>query len=254
MNMRDIQIDNETLQFIADIKQSSFLKKICQPIEHCIFAYVCGSRLTGLANNNSDIDIVVILEDNYPAYYTGETLKYHINDTKTIKVQWFPLSISNFFQNHGEPLIPAGLITIGLFQFGLFREDFVLFKNEKFNSVYQTFLSNRKQIQLLGAYKFIQRYTQLIDSILQEPNINILYNSYPTLARLCYIADWLELGQIDTSLDILKDIKRRLNLESHQPYIQNRLTWLQQNVKKYSLNIEMTENNLIKIINSSFLG
>lgn len=248
MNMQDTQIREETLQFIQDIQHSSLLEKVCYPIDNCVFAYVCGSRLTGLASEKSDIDIVVIVKDKESRYYTGEMLRYHLNETKTITVQWFPLSVANFFETIGEPLIPTGLIVVGLFQFGFISEDLIIFKNDKYDYIFQNFIKEKERIQRYGAYKFAYRYQTLIHNVVKSDSIDDVYRSYPTFARLCYIADFFEGKNFLMNIDEYKAIKRRKNLELHYDYIKDRLLFLQQYLNEYPMDIKQEERALIDLM------
>jgi hypothetical protein len=57
---------------------------------------------------------VVVLKDDESRNYTGEGLLYK-HESGNIKVQWFPMSISQFFTGVDEPMVPRALTLLGMF-------------------------------------------------------------------------------------------------------------------------------------------
>lgn len=223
MNTQDIQIYNDTQQFIVDIVNSTFLQTICNPIESCICAYICGSRLTGLAQENSDIDIVVLF-DSHTAPFTGQSLIYQLNPSKKITVQWWPHTLEKFLQGEGQPLMPLGLSIIGLFQFGLLTSDLIIYQNPKYQKFVNYLLSIKQEIQLYGAQLFLDYYWH---TLLQcQVSLTNCRSCHTIVARLCEIADMLEGNDFTTNIQHYKTIKRGYNLEQEEIYIKNRLTFL----------------------------
>lgn len=248
MFMLPCEIWQETQQFITDLQQSSFLQFICNPIEDCVFAYICGSRLTGLANTQSDIDIVVVMKNNQSCNWRGHSLQYLVSPTKKIKVQWWHSGVENFFKNQGHCLYQSPLITIGMFQWGFISEDLIFYCNEKYRYILQNFLKHKHRVQQLGALKFIQREKQLIFSQSQL-TVNWVNGHSPTIARLCSISLWLQGREItNTEQDFIFRIKRSHVKNVDLQQIQQHLLYLQQYQINNNIDLAQEEEDLINLM------
>lgn len=243
--LTNIKSANPIHDFVADLQQSSYFERVCAPIENCVFAYICGSQATGLAEQNSDIDIVVVLKDDESRNYTGEGLLYK-HESGNIKVQWFPMSISQFFTGVDEPMVPRALTLLGMFQWGTVDCSYIFYKNPEYEYIFNNFLLYKKEIQQLGILKYCNYYSILLN--LKQIPLSQVESSHPTIARFCYMADYLEHGNHLLNKNIVADIKRQRNFQEHLPYIRNRIAYLKQYISNCSVDIESETNRLINLM------
>lgn len=248
MSMHNIHCPNEiVLSFIKDIQQSSLLDTICYPKEDCICAYVCGSQLTGLWSDNSDIDIVVLMKNDESCFTPEAEIEYLYSTEQTIKVQWFVKSVNTFFLSQRTDIRASELLSvIGVFQFGFVNKDFIFYQNPKYDYILNNFFKYQNRIQYLGAYNFVKKFLPRVLININKPNQ--LKQSHLLVTRLCKIADWLEYQDISQSVEILSKIKRTKDFNNYLSYIQNRLNYLKNFLEENFLDIEKETQELIDLM------
>lgn len=247
MNTQNMTILAETKQFITDLKQSSFLKNVCEYPEHIVMAYVAGSRLLGTATEHSDIDIIIIADDpKYTYSHCGQSLKYKYSDTKTISAHWFSKSIEEFFATPGKWLDQSGLEIMGMVQFLNLTEDFIIYRNEAYDYIFQNFLRYKHRIATFGAYKFITKNYSIVENILN--GVDRYFNAHPRhVARLCYLADFLE-GLPNQYYELIKEIKYHPDKNKHLEFVKERLSFLVEYLANNPMSLELEEKELIRLM------
>ena len=243
MNMQKI-IKQDTLSCIEDLKQSSFLPIVCEPIEHCIFAYVSGSRLSGLADDMSDIDIVVILDSENAVYkYTGRYLKYWINDEKYLTVQWFPKSIEQVFTTSNRWNDSKKLQIAGLPLFRNLTEEYIIYKNPKYQHIIDNFLKYKEQIANFGVYKLYNVHQNIICQFLATKQLT----NFRIFTQLCYATEVLKQFPIkEQILTTIRNIKYNHNPDLD--YIYEQLLFLSIYIHDNPLDLQTEANRLIQCI------
>jgi len=160
-----------------------------------IMIYLSGSNLTGLTDERSDFDIVVITQDDSDSDHSDLFIMY--NDLQ--KIHWYNRSIEKF--------VDDGILfrSVGAVEFSQISNDFILYKNHNYLDKIETLKAQKDNICKIGCFDL---YNGLIDKI----NSILLNNSVESedktkfLYQLCYASCWLNNEPQDA--EKLKDIKR----------------------------------------------
>ena len=160
-----------------------------------IMIYLSGSRLTGLTDEKSDFDIIVVTQDDSDNDNSDLFITY--NDLQ--KIHWYNRSVEKFIDN--------GLLlrSVGDIYFNQITDDFILYSNPNYLDKIETFKAQKNNICKVGCFDLYNAFLDKINSILLSNSVEF-ENKTKFLYHLCYASCWLNNEPQD--VEKLKDIKR----------------------------------------------
>lgn len=181
-------------QFIADFKNSHTYSELITD-ENVLCIYIAGSNCTGLNDEHSDYDLVVLtLEGDFIDVSQTLYLTY-----KGKKVHWYYFPLKGFFDMSYE-----GLTLLCPIQLRKFSENLVIYQNLKYLNLLEKLLMKKNEISTLAIYRLFETYKNKIDKILTQNEI--LFSDYSKfIYHLCFGTYYL-LNE-DPNIEFLKDLK-----------------------------------------------
>ena len=210
-------------EFIEKFQKTSFFQEILQERE-VIAILLLGSRIVGVIDEESDYDLVALVPNgSYQDVGKEKYLRY-----KDKKVHWYYTPITEWYKQQENGV----LVYLCPLQFYNLTEDFILYKNPKWEKHINFLLNKKKQISDLAARALHFYYNGYIQEIIATNTIKEKDHS-----KFLYHLSVASYFLLDEPLDIefLKKIKRIrwqpvedkykeqaiIRLNKMQTYIQN---------------------------------
>lgn len=180
--------------FILEFKKTAYYNELIKN-KNVICIYIAGSNCTGLADEFSDYDLIV-LTLNGDFIDVSKTLYLNY---KGKKVHWYYFPIKGFFDISYD-----GLTLLCPIQLRKFSEDLVIYKNPNYLHILEKLLIIKNKISDLAIYRFYDTYkTKLTKILAQNEILNQDYSKF--LYHLCFCTYCLLNEDVD--LEFLKDLK-----------------------------------------------
>lgn len=158
---------NNDKEFVTKLQNSAFLNLLFDKPE-VILVVLCGSRITGIVDDHSDYDIT-ILTTNENCEESDYRLRYNERD-----VHWYYHNINKFvYTNLSEPAMNF----LCLFLLGFITEDYIIYRNPKYEKMIEGIFSVKKQLRELGARMFYTKCKEIISTPLKDNKIEKKYFS-----------------------------------------------------------------------------
>lgn len=154
-------------EFILKLKSSSFFNLLLDRPDTILIA-LCGSRITGVVDNHSDYDIT-ILTTNENCEESDYRLRYNEHD-----VHWYYHNINKFvYTDLSEPAMNF----LCPFLLGFITEDYIIYRNPKYEKMIEGICSVKKQLRELGSRMFYKKCKDVIDVPIKDNKIEKKYFS-----------------------------------------------------------------------------
>ena len=221
-------------EFIEEFKNITYYKELFKD-DNILFAYISGCNLINITDEYSDIDIVIVTSGN-----VNKELDKHIN-YGDIHVHWYYKDVKNFFLELDN--LPKSYIQ-GNVLFKYYNDDFLLYKNNKYEKEISYLISKKDIISNLSIYKHFYRNINLINTIINERGIKKdLYTKH--IYHITY--SYYILNNLPLDKDFLTKVKRMryedIDYECKNKVIQTIIN-LSNHIKKYIVDFDSKFNDL----------
>lgn len=190
-------------QFKQDFLSANLLN-IVQKNFDVILVWIAGSTLTGLSDEDSDIDLGVLIADNSTITQTERNEDYFIYKPTGTKVQWIYDTVQDI-----TTLQPyANQRNIGwaqLYYITSPSEEAILYINPQYYSFVEQLIQKRESVAKYSMWLYFQDKKTLIDQILKTGHIS-KECQVKSLYHLCWAADILLEEPHD--IQFLKTLRR----------------------------------------------
>ncbi len=211
--------------FINDFKESEYFKTFFSSPD-IMMAFVAGSRSTGLENNNSDYDIVIIQKSGSKLLDKGLYLMYENN-----AVHFYYMTLKQFLGNY---YMATGSL-VSLFQFIETTKKSILFENPEYKPLIKKIFEKQFKLAHIAQLKFAKNYEDLIDTVVKTQVLNPEFYS-KIIYHLVYISN--RLSHIKSPRPLMLAIKHCAQTglsEEEDAYVIDRLSNLKYFIDNYSM-------------------
>lgn len=184
--------------FIKAFKNTSYYRNIFKYADtEIILIYIGGSRNSGLTDERSDYDIIVLtLDGDFIDVSSYEHLKYR--DTK---VHWYYQPINILYKADKSYI----LSTMGVLLLKNLCDDLIIYENPKYKDLINNLLAMKEKVSSLGAYRLFDIHKELVNKVITEGKlIEEHYTKF--LYHLCLASYYIMKEEPDK--DFLKSLKR----------------------------------------------
>jgi hypothetical protein len=183
-------------KFIEAFKKTSYYKELFNSSSEILAIFMLGSMSTGIIDEDSDYDIVIITLDG--AYI--DSSKYEHLKYMSRKVHWYYKSIKDLFDaGHNY-----GMRYIGMMQIRNICKDLIIYENPKYINILHRLYCLKDIIGNAGMYGLFNSKRSLVNDILT--NGKILEKHYTKfLYHLCLASYYLMEEEPDK--DFLRELK-----------------------------------------------
>lgn len=238
--MRTIEDFKNTLNYIKS--NTEFINEIISNAKNkVLFIYECGSSLTGVIDNRSDIDLIVItdgneIQDNLMIYgrYNG------------INITWAYRSLSFIFKFNTTYAVGSRFyysIWLGTFLYPLTEDNFV-YINENYRYIVENVIKNKNKIIYYSYYKLLREKKSDIECWTKLEDITDLLSTNKNIYR--FIVSYIFNSNRDLTDDereILSKIKR---CGKYYSVTDKELSWTKQYLDKICDDIKNIPGNIDK--------
>lgn len=164
-----------------------------------VMIYLSGSRLSGITDDISDFDIIIIVDEDV-------NIHDHINEyvmyKDKVKIHWYyvPFNKFEYFSTYGQQLNIIGGIL-----FRNINDEYILYKNNKYITEINSLIERKNIISKNSSISLYNLLESLVDSIIDDNYISEK-NYTKMIYQLCLSSYYLRDEKPD--IEFLKSIKR----------------------------------------------
>ena len=229
-------------EFIKAFKNTIYYKELFNVSTEILGIFLLGSRATGIIDEYSDYDIVILtLDGDYIDASKYEYLRYHGH-----KVHWYYQPIAGLFQKKFED---NQLMILCPVQLKHLSPDLTLYENPKYFELLSSLYKIKDKVSTIGVYQLFNKKQNYIESILcKEEILETSYSKF--LYHLC-LASYQLLGDSPDKafLKTLKRIKWTPIPEDDKILAIQRLKLSKNYIEKHPLDIDTELTKLKALLN-----
>lgn len=227
-------------EFIESLKNSRFFSLLFDRPE-VILVTLCGSRVTGVTDWHSDYDITV-LTTSVDCEKSVYRLKYQNHD-----VHWYYQNINDFVYIDQNNIATMNFLCP--FLLGLLSEDYVIYKNPKYEAVINYIFSIKQKLLEIGGVGFYNKCANIVNPIIRDGEIEEKrYTKF--IGHLVLISDILNDREVDEELVLAgKRIKYKQITNEQEQAIIEKFKSLKNYVENNPINVEELQKQIVRRIN-----
>ncbi len=230
-------------EFIKKLKSSRFFNLLFDKPE-VLLIVLCGSRITGITDDHSDYDIT-ILTTNEKCKESDYRLRYEEHD-----VHWYYHNINDFI--YTDEKFPA-MNSLCPFLLGLTNEDYIIYKNPKYQNVIDYIFSIKKELLEIGGRTLYKKCLNYIQNPIETGVIDKKYYT-KFWGHLIFISDILNNISVDKQLVLAgKRIRYKEITKQQEQAMIGKIKQLKDYIKNNPIDVEDTKENIVRNIKEIML-
>ncbi len=180
-------------EVIKKFQKSSYYKFLIDR-DDIILIYISGSRITGLEDECSDYDIVILVANGE---YDDCSRYVHVRYKNTIGIHWYYHPLDVYFTTKNNTCT-------AVIQLRNLCDDVILYKNPKYDIIINKLYQYKDKLSNIQIYSFLNKYKNCVNNIITDGFLKEDYYS-KYLYHLCLASYYILNDKPDK--EFLKNLK-----------------------------------------------